>query len=463
MMWPILRTFTVVALAIVSLAADAFAAQRIHTVVSGQTLGGLARRYQISVAELREANNLAPQAVLKVGQRLLVPERGEMERLRRLRAEQAKQKKAVDDQPPADMNAQTPADGGETDSSLTEELDAGSPRAAEAAAPISSSAPAETPSPRAAPSPPAPPAKAKNTRERKTHVVASGHTLGKIARRYQIEIESLCRANGLDRRAPIKVGQTLIIPNGDDDPLVEAGPERRTGGEKTSDPSGMRTMTVGASSSVYYYPPTGPNRFGMRPVLVYLHGRGGDPVADCRRWAPIARRFGWLVCPSGPVAHNGGRAWNNSWPAGHGLVMASIQALRHEYGRRVQLYGNTLIGFSEGAYVAMNVGVREPRTFNRWLILGADVSYWGGAGVEALKDARSRVRRVALITGGRDMVVDDTRTVAGWLEKAKVPIRVQTPDTLAHEVALERMPGLYESALRWLDQGTVERSRSTTR
>jgi predicted esterase len=133
--------------------------------------------------------------------------------------------------------------------------------------------------------------------------------------------------------------------------------------------------------------------------------------------------------------------------------MGSIQALRNLYGRRVQLYGNTLVGFSEGAYVAMNVGVRQPRTFNRWLILGADVSYWGGAGIEALKDAKSKVRRVVLITGGMDMVVDDTRTVAGWLDKEGVPLRIQTPGTLAHEVALERMPGMYESALRWLDRG----------
>ena len=133
--------------------------------------------------------------------------------------------------------------------------------------------------------------------------------------------------------------------------------------------------------------------------------------------------------------------------------MGAIHSLRDKYGRRIQLFGNTLIGFSEGAFVAMNVGVREPKTFNRWLILGADTSYWGGSGLEALKDAKERVRRVVLITGGRDQVVDDTRKVAEWLSRARVPIRVQTPGDLAHEVALDRMPGLYESALKWLDHG----------
>jgi predicted esterase len=138
--------------------------------------------------------------------------------------------------------------------------------------------------------------------------------------------------------------------------------------------------------------------------------------------------------------------------------MGAIHALRDRFGRRIQLFGNTLIGFSEGAFVAMNVGVREPKTFNRWLILGADTSYWGGSGLEALQDARNRVRRVVLITGGRDQVVDDTRKVAEWLSRARVPIKIQTPEDLAHEVALDRMPGLYENALRWLDRGGQPRA-----
>jgi predicted esterase len=262
----------------------------------------------------------------------------------------------------------------------------------------------------------------------------------------------------LRRADRLKLGQTLVIPSSDDDPIIAAGPQldTETGSRKAMnepDRGGMNELAVNGAGPVYYYEPVGPGRHSMRPLLVYLHGRGGDAEQDCRKWAPVARRFGWLVCPSGPVAHNSGRSWNNSWPAGQHAVMGAVHALRERYGRRIQLFGNTLIGFSEGAFVAMNVGVREPKTFNRWLILGADTSYWGGAGLEALQDARNRVRRVVLITGGRDMVVDDTRKVAEWLSRARVPIKIQTPDGLAHEVALDRMPSLYENALRWLDKG----------
>jgi predicted esterase len=288
-------------------------------------------------------------------------------------------------------------------------------------------------------------------------VVAQGNTIGKIAHRYHLKEESLLRANGLRRSDRLKLGQALVIPSSDDDPIISSGPPQEvTGDHKVShelDHGGMQQLEISGAGPIYYYEPVGNGRHSMRPLLVYLHGRGGDAEQDCRKWAPVARHFGWLVCPSGPVAHNSGRSWNNSWPAGQHAVMGAVKALRERYGRRIQLFGNTLIGFSEGAFVAMNVGVREPRTFNRWLILGADTSYWGGAGLEALQDARDRVRRVVLITGGRDMVVDDTRKVAEWLSRARVPIKVQTPDTLAHEVALDRMPSLYENALRWLDKG----------
>ncbi len=53
---------------------------------------------------------------------------------------------------------------------------------------------------------------------RQTHTVASGQTLGKIARRYHVSVEALCRVNHLRYGAPIKPGQTLVVPDGEDDP-----------------------------------------------------------------------------------------------------------------------------------------------------------------------------------------------------------------------------------------------------
>jgi predicted esterase len=152
------------------------------------------------------------------------------------------------------------------------------------------------------------------------------------------------------------------------------------------------------------------------------------------------------------VLHGGGRAWRN-WATGERIIKDALSALRRQYGRRVQLYGNTLIGFSEGAYVAMNVGVRNARTFNRWLILAASDAYWGVKGVQALRQSRGKIRRVYLITGGRDGVVQRTHVVQQWLRRARIATRVTTPQNLAHEVALDDKAGLYRTALVWLNRG----------
>jgi predicted esterase/LysM repeat protein len=315
----------------------------------------------------------------------------------------------------------------------------------------------------------------------KEHVVADGQTWGKIAKRYQISIAVLCKANGLTRRDKIKAGQHLIIPSPTDDEdnaetslasLKERGevdePEtpkeavhkdearkdkEREDPDDRSVGGGLRQIDLPGAAPAYYFEPQGKGRLGLRPVLVYLHGRGGHPEADCRRWATLARRYGWLVCPSGPVPYGDGRAWDNNWPSAHHATMAAINALRDKYGRRVQLWGNTLIGFSEGAYAAMNVGVREPRTFNRWLILAANSKYWGGPGLEALGSAKDRVRRVFLITGEHDGVIEGTHQVQAWLQKAGVPTKVVTPSNMGHETPLEKKTEMYRGALSWLDAG----------
>ena len=316
----------------------------------------------------------------------------------------------------------------------------------------------------------------------KEHVVADGQTLGKIAKRYQISIAALCKANGISRREKIKAGQHLTIPGPDDadggtetasfkdsskdnddageareaEPRRDEARDARKDREDPDDRSvggGLRQIDLPGAAPAYYFEPQGKGRLGLKPVLVYLHGRGGHPEADCRRWAPLARRYGWLVCPSGPVPYGDGRAWDNNWPSAHHATMAAINALREKYGRRVQLWGNTLIGFSEGAYAAMNVGVREPRTFNRWLILAANSKYWGGPGLEALGSAKDRVRRVFLITGEHDGVIEGTHQVEEWLQKAGVPTRVVTPSNMGHETPLEQKTEMYRSALSWLDNG----------
>ena len=48
-------------------------ADTVHTVAAGETLYAISRKYQITVAELRIANNMSENDVLKAGQKLTIP------------------------------------------------------------------------------------------------------------------------------------------------------------------------------------------------------------------------------------------------------------------------------------------------------------------------------------------------------------------------------------------------------
>jgi predicted esterase/LysM repeat protein len=296
------------------------------------------------------------------------------------------------------------------------------------------------------------------------HTVVQGQRLDSIAKRYQVSIDAICAANGISRHAPIRIGQRLAIPDRDDPDgtktraAVETAERAKAPGQAGGNGAAhdeLQVLDVPGAPRAYYFEPSGPGRNGLKPVFMYLHARGGDPANDCRRWARIARRMGWIVCPSGPEDRGGGaRGWNNAWPSGHRIAMATLAALRDKYGRRVQTRGNTIIGFSEGALVAMNVGVREPQTFSRWLILAADTGYWGMEGREKLVANRGAIRRVYLITGQQDSVYESTLQVRQWLQQAHVTTRVSTPADMGHELALESRSGMYQAALVWLEKGT---------
>ncbi len=206
-------------------------------------------------------------------------------------------------------------------------------------------------------------------------------------------------------------------------------------------------LSIPNAPDVYYYRPQGK---GLQPILMYLHGRGGHPAEDCRKWARVGTQFGWVVCPSGPADNgNGGRMWGGAGDAQR-VIDAAVTALREKYKGRVQLRDNVLIGFSEGAFVAMNVGLKDQKRWTRWLILGASDQYWGGEVEEALETPHRKVHRVYLLTGEQDGVAENTQRVATMLKKLKVPVKVSLVPGMGHEVPSDKMITTYRRPLLWL-------------
>lgn len=192
---------------------------------------------------------------------------------------------------------------------------------------------------------------------------------------------------------------------------------------------------------------------GPRPVLMFLHGRGGNPHEDCRKWAAVATQFGWLVCPQGPEDRGGGnRAWQNDVNAGQNMIDSSIAALKKRFKNKVRSRDSVLIGFSEGAFLAMQIGLNKPERWNRWLIVAANDQYWFGDTEALLKEKRRKIRRVYLLTGERDEVANNTKRVGDTLRAAKVPVRVKIAQGLGHELPGAKMT-TFRRPLRWLTAG----------
>lgn len=208
-------------------------------------------------------------------------------------------------------------------------------------------------------------------------------------------------------------------------------------------------LEVPGRGDAYYFKPRAK---GQKPVLMYLHGRGGNPAEDCRKWARVGTQFGWVVCPSGPeTSESGGRSWGNGAGYAQQIVDDVIVALREKYKGKVKRRGNILIGFSEGAFVAMQVGLKDQKTWDRWLILGATDQYWQQDLTEAFDPNKRKVRRVYLLTGENDQVAKGTERVGDLLKKHKVPNKVKIVPGLGHEVPADRMISTYRRPLAWLN------------
>jgi murein DD-endopeptidase MepM/ murein hydrolase activator NlpD len=123
------------------------------TVVQGDTIDGIARRYGVPASAIIQANNLTPPATIHSGQQLVIP---------RYSNSSAASKSALHQPAPAKP--------------------LGKPAAA---------SPAGNPG---------------------VHVVAQGETLSKISRLYGKPVTDIAKANNIQLTSPLKIGDRLVIP-----------------------------------------------------------------------------------------------------------------------------------------------------------------------------------------------------------------------------------------------------------
>jgi LysM repeat protein len=122
-----------------------------YTVVKGDSLWTIAKKHGVSIAEIAAANNIRSNAVIRLGQKLIIPS------------------KSAPAESPVVQRAESPV------------------RAVSTPAPRTSGSPV-------------------------VHVVRPGETLGAIARKYQVKVGEIAAANSIADPAKIRPGKELVIP-----------------------------------------------------------------------------------------------------------------------------------------------------------------------------------------------------------------------------------------------------------
>lgn len=176
-------------------------ADSVYTVKKGDTLYSISRKYQITVAELRTANNLSESDILKEGARLVIPS-ADIRNAAALSSDNS------------EKNASSPENQSSSKSSSASSLN--SP----------------------------------NSPESRIYEVQKGDTLYGISRKFDIRLAELLSMNALDSNATIKVGQKLKVSKQDfSSNPVSSGQKSNPSPEKKSESSSVVSSSVSSGSS----------------------------------------------------------------------------------------------------------------------------------------------------------------------------------------------------------------------
>ncbi len=143
------------------------------------------------------------------------------------------------------------------------------------------------------------------------------------------------------------------------------------------------------------------------PLVVGLHGRGSSPD-DLAMVAPVLDPLPRYIFPQAPIRFSfGGYSWFEPIPAQPPVMAAArerptafLDELRERHG--VPPARTALVGFSQGAVMALDVGLRAPEPYAALVAMSGYL-----AEAEDLPPALERARRqpVLIVHGTRDDIL----------------------------------------------------------
>jgi predicted esterase len=193
---------------------------------------------------------------------------------------------------------------------------------------------------------------------------------------------------------------------------------------------------------VVIVPAEGP---GPHRVRVVLHGMCGSPTNICRYFAGDFSKDEHLICPRASARCDGG---GSSWPQVGFSEQIEKAVARAELalGDAVdESHGRTLVGYSLGAYRALELAHHAAGKYPRVMLIGAKIA----ANQKLLRE--NGVTRLLLSAGAFDMTHDQMRRESQRLAKGGMTARFLDLGQVGHQFT----PGIREylaQALSWLDE-----------
>ncbi len=206
--------------------------------------------------------------------------------------------------------------------------------------------------------------------------------------------------------------------------------------------SGQPLELVGSEAElgVVVYPARNP---GRQRVTVVLHGMCGEPRNTCRAFETEVTRTDHLVCPrANRPCRDGGASW--AQVGFQEPLERAVERAEAALGELVQLEGGrTLIGYSLGAYRALELAQHGASKYPRVMLIGAKVQ----VSPRRLRD--NGVERLLLSAGAWDMTYDPMRREAQRLTRSGVRTRFLGLGPVGHAFAPSFADHL-RKALDWL-------------
>lgn len=165
-----------------------------------------------------------------------------------------------------------------------------------------------------------------------------------------------------------------------------------------------------------------------RPAIVFLHGMWASPEDSCPTFAAAATQFGFLVCPRGNAPLGEGKMWAGTYADAALPIHAALDAASTlAPGRLDRSAEGTLLGFSNGAYFAAEVALREPGHWTGLVLISMKLDL----DANALRHAG--VRRVVLAAGDADAAEPTMRSLAARLRASGLDARFMSLGPVGHE------------------------------